>query len=148
MSLLKEMMRAPLILFSLLFLSCADKPEEGEKAPTAPRLIGRVASVHAKEGFVLIEGYGEVVPAAGLLVTTQGEGRAATLSVTGERSGRYAAADIKGGEVAVGDAAYGRPVRDESTDSQAPTPTTADGEISKKADDQALPIDSNRDGTD
>jgi hypothetical protein len=107
-----------------------------------------VASVHAKEGFVLIEGYGEVVPAAGLLVTTRGEGRAATLSVTGERSGRYAAADIKGGEVAVGDAAYGRPVREETTDSQAPTTTPADGGISKKPNGQALPIDSNRDGTD
>ena len=104
------------LLLPLGFLSCASEPEKDEKSPTAPQLIGRVAAVHEREGFVLIEGYGDLVPAAGLLVTTRGNGRTATLEVTGERSGRYSAADLKGGTAAVGDAAYGRPTREETVE--------------------------------
>ncbi|MCU0795265.1 MAG: hypothetical protein MUF31_04935 [Akkermansiaceae bacterium] len=141
-----------LLLLSFCWVSCADKPEEEESSPTAPKLIGRVASVHEKEGFVLIEGYGEFTPGSGLLVTTRGEGRSATLVVTGERSSRYAAADIKGGEVKVGDAAYGRPRKEDLPTTPEPTPkppenASPEAEKSKKADDQEDLEGSNRDGS-
>lgn len=96
---------------------CAGSGEDGEAeaSPTAARVVGRVASLHLDEGFVLIETTGGGALGQGLLLSTLGtNGASATLVVSGERMGRYAAADFKSGDVAVGDAAYGRPLRERS----------------------------------
>ena len=106
-------------LAALTLVSCgtSDEPEEQVSPSNTPKLVGRVASVNLSDGFVLIEGYGEVVLGRDLLLTTVGdEGRAATLSVSGERMGQFAAADIKAGEIKAGDAVYARPLKEEEPD--------------------------------
>jgi len=114
----------------------ADKEEEEEVSKTAPRLVGRVASIHEAEGFVLVENFRSISLGEGLLLSTRGaEGRAATLVVSGERMGRYAAADMKSGNLEVGDEVYARPLvaEEPSTDLEwqqaggMPNPTAADG---------------------
>ena len=88
-----------------------EEEEEKEVSKTAPRLVGRVASIHESEGFVLIENFGSLTLGEGLLLSTRGgDGRAATLVVSGERMGRYAAADMKSGILEVGDEVYARPL--------------------------------------
>lgn len=87
--------------------------EEEVEEPTGPLLVGRIAAVHANHGFVLVQGFNDLKLAGGLLLTTQGEGdRVGSLMVTGERSGRYSAADIKAGDIEVGDAVFARPKRE------------------------------------
>lgn len=116
-------MKSALLLIALLCLGCAGEPDE-ETKPGAPppRLVGRVASVHEHDGFVLVEGYGEVTLIQGVtLLTRGGENRAGTLEVTGERQGRFVAADVKGGEVAVGDGTYIRVAETPETSSQTTT---------------------------
>ncbi len=54
-------------------------------------------------------------------LTRGGEGRAATLEVTGERQGRFVAADLKGGEVVVGDGTYLRVAETSEMSSQTTT---------------------------
>lgn len=69
-----------------------------------------------------MEGFGSLKLGEGLLLSTRGqEERTATLVVSGERLGRFAAADLKAGDVAVGDAVYARPIMAEgpSTDEEA-----------------------------
>ncbi|TAE78863.1 MAG: hypothetical protein EAZ65_09620 [Verrucomicrobia bacterium] len=64
-------------------------------------------------GFVLVESYGPWrVPEGGLLSGLGEEGRSSSLIVTGERLGRHLAADVRSGEVMVGDSVYYRPVKD------------------------------------
>ncbi|GAA5481851.1 hypothetical protein [Haloferula sargassicola] len=112
-----------LFLLSFALWSCGtDEPESEPVSPTAPRLVGKVASLHASEGFVLIETYGDTVLGRDLLLTTQGEaGRSASLTVSGEHLGRFAAADIKAGDVKAGDAVYARPTLEVERD-YTPTP--------------------------
>lgn len=89
----------------------SDEVEEEEVSKTAPRLVGRVASIHEAEGFVLVENFRSLSLGEGLLLTTRGDdNRAATLVVSGERMGRYAAADLKSGDLVVGDEVYARPL--------------------------------------
>ena len=88
--------------------------EEEVEEPTGPQLVGRIAAVHEEHGFVLVQGFNDLKLGVGLLLTTQGEGdRTGSLMVTGERSGRYSAADIKSGDFEVGDAVFARPKREE-----------------------------------
>ena len=106
-----------------------EEEEEKEVSKTAPRLVGRVASIHESEGFVLIENFRSLTLGEGLLLSTRGEeGRASTLVVSGEKMGRYAAADLKSGTLEVGDEVYARPLLAEepSTDLewQNSTPST------------------------
>lgn len=99
----------------LVLTACGwfDGPEEAVE-PEGPRLVGRIASVHADQGFVLVQGFDELKLGEGLLLTTRGEDdRAASLVVTGERAGRYTAADLKGGSVEVGDPVFARPKAEE-----------------------------------
>lgn len=115
---------AGLVLGSFVLLACGVGEHEEREAvsKTAPRLVGRIASVHATEGFALVEGFGSLKLVAGLLLSSRGdEERTATLVVSGERLGRFAAADLKSGDVAVGDAVYARPIVSEgpSTDLEA-----------------------------
>ncbi len=71
---------------------------------TATRVIGEVAAVYLDEGFVLIRRYGGGELPSGHIYTTIGPGgRTATLKPTGERSGRFYAADLTAGEVERGD---------------------------------------------
>ncbi len=116
----------------LLVLGCAscgsaDSEEDAEPASaTRPRLVGKVASVHRGDDFVLVETFGEVQLGRDLLLTTHGpEGRAGSLKVSGERLGRFAAADIHGGTVAVGDAVYARPMPGEEADETPEPPIPA-----------------------
>lgn len=90
--------------------------EEPPNSAAAPRLVGRVGSVNPAEGFVLVESYGEFSLGEGLLLSgVGGEGRTASLLVTGERMGRFVAADVKSGEVEAGDLVYARPLPDETS---------------------------------
>ncbi len=82
----------------------ADDPED---KPGTPRLVGRVASLPADGGFVLIQSYGTWSVPDGEPVFSQGPGgRAANLLPTGERLSQFVAADIRSGQVSVGDGVY------------------------------------------
>lgn len=95
------------------FSSCANdkpaKPENEKKAPvvTAPKLVGRIASIPPDKRFVLIQSYGKWEMESGAILTTLGpEERTANLRVTGEKLGEFAAADLQAGNVEQGDAVY------------------------------------------
>ena len=107
-----------------------DLPDTDGPPKTAPRLVGRIASVHDSEGFALVENFGNLKLGEGLLLSTRGENeRTATLVISGERLGRFAAADLKSGDVAVGDAVYARPMvaGEPSTDVEAMERAAAQG---------------------
>ncbi len=60
--------------------------------------------------FVLIQAYGSWQVPDGATLTTRGpDERNANLMVTGEKLGQFAAADIRSGEVAIGDAVFLHP---------------------------------------
>lgn len=107
------MKRLVLVALCLPLGACGwfgEKEEEETSAPGGARLVGRVAAVHAEDGFALVQGFDDLRLGEGLLLTTRGEGdRAASLVVTGEQSGRYTAADLRGGALEVGDAVFARP---------------------------------------
>lgn len=87
--------------------------EEKKESATAPKLVGRIASINEGQRFALIEGYGDWRLGEGLLLSSFGgeNERSATLTVSGERMGRYTAADWKSGELKVGDQVYARPLK-------------------------------------
>lgn len=81
--------------------------EEPPAAESAQRLVGRISSVRSNPHFVLIESYGTWDVPTGAILTSRGEdGRTANLLATGERAGQYAAADVRAGEVGLGDAVF------------------------------------------
>ncbi len=112
--------RVSALAWLLTMVSCGfiggDKGDEEKERPsaTAPKLVGRIASINEKERFVLIEGYGEWRLGDDLLLSSFGgeNERSATLMVSGERMGRYTAADWKSGELKVGDQVYARPLKE------------------------------------
>lgn len=114
-SLSSPMRRFPSLALCLFLSSCGWFSEEEEvEEPSGPQLVGRIAAVHEEHGFVLVQGFNDLKLGVGLLLTTEGEeDRAGSLMVTGERSGRYSAADIKAGQIEVGDAVFARPKREE-----------------------------------
>ena len=126
---------ASVLILMMGLPSCATtksaKPEEKPKKTevTAPRLVGRIASIPAGQKFVLIQSYGKwEVPASSILTTSGSDERVANLLATGENLGQYAAADIQSGSVEVGDAVYFRPPvktpeAAETDTSQQPTET-------------------------
>ncbi len=101
-----------LLSLAFLFSSCAKEPDEAVKKDSAPegpgpKLVGRIASIPQERKFVLIQSYGTWKVPAGSVLTTQGpDGRAANLLATGEQLGQYAAADLRSGNVEVGDGVY------------------------------------------
>jgi len=102
--------------------------EEAKPSPSAPKLVGRVATVHSTEGFVLVEGYGDHTLGEGLVLSGLGaDGRTSSLRVTGERMGRFAAADLQSGEVRVGDVVYAR-VLDFPEEAEAPAERASPGD--------------------
>lgn len=89
--------------------ACGHDKEAGdeEQPREPPRLVGRVASLPAEGGFVLIQSYGAWTVPEGEAVFSRGaDGRTANLLPTGEHLSQFVAADIRGGQVAVGDAVY------------------------------------------
>lgn len=95
--------------------------KEAIRSETTSRLVGRVASVPEGGAFVLIEAYGPWrVPEGGLLSGIGTEGRTSNLVVSGEKLGRFAAADIRSGVAKVGDAVYFRPVKEEGASEEIP----------------------------
>jgi len=79
------------------------KDKKGD--PASLRIVGEIASVHAAEKFVLIKRY---VQSGGfgqgtLIASVSPEGVTCSLALTGERLGRYYAADIQEGKPSKGD---------------------------------------------
>ena len=103
---------SPGIAALALLASCAQKPKPEETPQPAPsrdrmELVGRIASVRRDPDFVLVQTYGNWKVEPGTILTTRGTGRrTASLLATSEAISQFAAADVKAGEVAVGDAVY------------------------------------------
>ncbi|MFK7909398.1 MAG: hypothetical protein AB8F34_02230 [Akkermansiaceae bacterium] len=76
------------------------------------RLAGRVERVDTAGGYVLIRRYGPWrFDASEEVAESRAEGRTANLLPTGEKLGEHIAADIRSGEVEVGDAVYIRLIK-------------------------------------
>lgn len=85
------------------------------------RLAGRIEQVNKEGNYVLIRRYGAWRFDATLQnAESRGGARTANLLPTGEKLGEHIAADIRSGEVAVGDAVYIRRIQA----SQKPKPST------------------------
>ena len=100
-------------------------PEAGNEAPeqAANQVLGEVASVHPDEGFVLIRRYGAGrLPEDAVFNTSGTGGRTASIRPTGERSGRFYAADITDGEPQKGDVVLARRLPRETLEKTTPTP--------------------------
>jgi hypothetical protein len=110
------------------------KKEEENKT----QLVGRVASIPSGGGFALIEAYGAWHLPTGGILTSVGEGRGATLTVSGEKLGRFAAADIKAGTLQPGDMVYYRIIKD-SADNSATTEPKPDSPENSKKEPSELP---------
>lgn len=101
-------------LFYIVFLgimllpACSFSKKKKNEVRINPnvRLSGRVQSVNQEDKFVLIRRYGRWHVGEGQLVESRGEGRSANLMPTGEELGEHVAADIRSGEVEVGDGVY------------------------------------------
>ncbi|NNM30410.1 MAG: hypothetical protein HKO57_12890 [Akkermansiaceae bacterium] len=92
-------------------------------APAAPgvQVVGEVASVHTSEGFVLIRRTGRrSLPTTLAYFSVAKDGRTASLRLTGERLGRFFAADIQDGQPVAGDLVVARGVLPESTPAVTP----------------------------
>ena len=75
------------------------------QAPSAPTLVGRIASIPADHRFVLIQSYGKWNVTTGDILISRGpDARTANLLATGEVLGQFAAADVQSGTFEVGDA--------------------------------------------
>jgi len=103
---IKLMLRCLLLLVFLPGYGCSTKEQEPPQEIVTKRLAGRVQSVNRASQFVLIRRYGYWRVDEGDIVVTSGEGRTANLLPTGEKLGEHIAADIRSGEVEVGDAVY------------------------------------------
>lgn len=90
------------------FSACGDFRKKTEPVPVNKnkRLAGRVDRVIGSSDFVLIRKYGKWAILSGEIVISQGQGRTANLLPTGEELGEHVAADIRSGDVQVGDAVY------------------------------------------
>lgn len=118
-----------ILLFSL---SCAEKQKSEEPKPKAEaetmRLVARIQSRPGEKDFVLLEVYGKWTLAEGAHLYSYGaDGRSASLELTGEKLGQFVAADIKSGQVDIGDAVYHRskPPAPKTEATETPTPATA-----------------------
>jgi hypothetical protein len=97
-----------------------EPPSEEEVAKAPTQLVGEVASVHEAEGFVLIKRFGGGALPEGFVFHTQSSsGESASLRPTGERLGRFYAADITAGTANAGDFVVARRLPE-----AAPAPST------------------------
>ena len=83
-----------------------DKKEAEEKEKVVHKqIIGRIASVSATGGFVLIQKYSiGKMPVNAIIQSSGADGRNASLRPSGERVQNFFAADLVSGEVEIGDA--------------------------------------------
>ncbi|MDC0087923.1 hypothetical protein OAI07_00105 [Akkermansiaceae bacterium] len=95
------------------------KEKEAEKPPiqTESAPVGRVDKVNKAAGYVFIRRYrslklddNDVLEARG---STDGVRRSANLDATGEKLGEHVAADIRSGDVQVGDSVFIRKIENE-----------------------------------
>jgi hypothetical protein len=100
------------------------KKEESAEAELPPvRLVGEIASLHREEGFVLIHRYAQGnFGKDGLLSSMSPDGTTASLRLTGERLGRYFAADIQEGSPSQGDLVIARRLPAEAVAPSSPVP--------------------------
>jgi hypothetical protein len=122
---------AVILIWAILHLSSCGL-FKGEKAkdpkekptPTAPKLVGRIASIPAHKRFVLIQAYEKWNVETGSILTTRGpDDRTANLRATGESLGQFAAADLQSGTLEVGDAVYSQHVP-KPQEPESPAPAT------------------------
>lgn len=101
-------MRFPLFLIFILSSCGSSKPEEEEEKKEVPKIqrivIGRIASVSAEGDFVLIQRYDRTrLPAESIYQSEGPEDRRASLRPSGEKVRDFFAADLVGGNAAIGD---------------------------------------------
>ncbi len=99
--------------------SCAQPEVEVEKKMQVfpDKLVARVSSINAAEGYALIQRYGRLKVADDVILYSLGvDGEVANLKVTGERLGQFIAADITSGMPNIGDAIYLRNLDESSED--------------------------------
>jgi hypothetical protein len=82
-----------------------DEEKDQESASASLRVVGEIASVHLVEEFVLIKRYvqGGKFGQGTLIASVSPGGVTSSLALTGERLGRYYAADIQEGRPSKGD---------------------------------------------
>lgn len=106
-----------------------EEPKEKPKKPTT-ELVGRIQSRPGGKDFVLLEAYGKWTIEEGTTLYSYGDnGRSAALETSGEKLGQYVAADLKSGQVEIGDPVYFRTIPKEGegtlTPPKAPSTTPA-----------------------
>ena len=102
---------------------------DGKKEAAPPmRVVGEIASVHAAEKFVLIKRYFQAggFGAGSLIASISPSGQACSLILTGERLGRYYAADIRHGSPQKGDVVVARELQEEREGPSTPLPKELD----------------------
>jgi hypothetical protein len=97
----------------LLMAACATKEKNADSPAKEQaemmRLVARVQSRPGNKDFVLLEAYGKWTLEEGVHLYAYGsDGRTAILVTSGEKLGQFVAADIKSGQVDIGDAVYHR----------------------------------------
>ena len=93
-----------------------------EQAPV--RVVGEIVSVHAEEGFVLIRRYSQSggFGKGNLIASLSPGGATSSLAITGERLGRFHAADIEEGTPSKGDVVVSRRLPESSKTPSTPVP--------------------------
>ena len=102
------------------------KPAEqdaGEEQKPSAQVVGEIASVHRGDGFVLIKRFGQAGFGPDLLYSSLNPGgTTASLRPTGEKLGRFYAADIQEGEPSAGDLVIARQLPREKAPRATPLP--------------------------
>jgi len=90
-----------------LLTGCAKTVVESVEEVRSDKLVARVASVHKKEGYALIQRYGRIsLGDDAILYTLSETGATSNLKITGEKLGQFVAVDIVSGELSIGDGVY------------------------------------------
>lgn len=116
-------------------VSCGNfqKEEVESVVERAAGPIGRIDKVNAAAGYVFIRRYGKwQLDDEDILVTkgaTDGVERTANLLATGEKLGEHIAADIRSGDVKVGDAVFAREISATDEGASDNTKFDLDGEL-------------------
>jgi hypothetical protein len=111
-----------------MLAACASKEKNSPEAPKESvdvmRLVARVQSRPGSKDFVLLEAFGKWTVEDGVNLYAYGsDGRMAILTTSGEKLGQFVAADVKSGQVEIGDAVYHRSKGPSTTAEPAAAPT-------------------------
>ena len=113
-ALLSSILSGGLVVVMPFLASCAKPAVEEVEVVKTDKLVARVASVHAEEGYALIQRYGRLnLGDDAILYTLSVDGVTSSLKVTGEKLGQFVAVDIVSGELNIGDAVYLRDLSEE-----------------------------------